>query len=236
MGAALEAVAVEQRVAAPAAENGIEFPGQVGHVAQALAHALAEEGRLLVGGVAGDEHAAGPPAPRHQRVESVAGLAPELAFARADPALQQRPGALGCGGVRGVLASLQRNLPAPVAAGPDDVGAGTVGLAVLDAGVGQPRQTPFVDDRAAFSLPGLLQELAEAQRRDSGPLPAQVLLDLISLLRTQSLSAIDRFRAVSPQLRRQLSGPCYAQVEAQIDNLQFNDAADLLAQDHALPA
>jgi hypothetical protein len=78
--------------------------------------------------------------------------------------------------------------------------------------------------------------MAQAQRRDSGPLEAQALHELITLLRSQSLSAMERFRDVAPQLRRQLGAQRYDELQAQIDNLQFNDAADLLAQDDALSA
>jgi hypothetical protein len=62
------------------------------------------------------------------------------------------------------------------------------------------------------------------------------LHELIGLLRSQSLSAIDRFRELSPQLRRQLGAQRHETLQAQIDNLQFSEAADLLAADQGLPA
>ena len=68
MGLALVAVAVEQRLGRGAlhlaVQHRAQLPGQVGHVAHALAHALAQEGRLHVRRVAGQEHAPGAPALR----------------------------------------------------------------------------------------------------------------------------------------------------------------------------
>ena len=56
----------EQAVVGGAVEHGGQLPGQVGGVAQPRTHALAEEGRRLVGGVTGQEESTVPPARRHQ--------------------------------------------------------------------------------------------------------------------------------------------------------------------------
>ena len=61
-----------------------------------------------------------------------------------------------------------------------------------------------------------------------GELEPQVLADLVDLLRQQSLSAMDRFSAISPQLRRLLGKGSYELVRDHMDNLQFSDAADAL--------
>ena len=68
----------------------------------------------------------------------------------------------------------------------------------------------------------------EVALADEGELDPQVLAGLVGLLRQQSLSATDRFHAVSPQLRRHLSKVSYELVRDHIDNLQFSDAATVL--------
>jgi HPt (histidine-containing phosphotransfer) domain-containing protein len=59
-------------------------------------------------------------------------------------------------------------------------------------------------------------------------LEPQVLADFVDLLRQQSLSAMDRFGSISPQLRRVLSEDSYELVRGHIENLQFSDAARAL--------
>jgi CheY-like chemotaxis protein len=58
---------------------------------------------------------------------------------------------------------------------------------------------------------------------------ARLLADLVELLREQNLSALDRFRSFSPQLRRLLGKDSYELVRGYIDNLKFDDAAKALA-------
>jgi hypothetical protein len=57
-------------------------------------------------------------------------------------------------------------------------------------------------------------------------LPPQAIDELSSLLRTQNLSAVDRFRSLSPQLRKLMGEACYQQIRQHVDNLQFDDAAN----------
>jgi PAS domain S-box-containing protein len=64
------------------------------------------------------------------------------------------------------------------------------------------------------------------------PLEPQVLIDLIDLLRRQSLSALTRFMAVGPQLRRLLGEEPYAIVRRQMDDLKFDSAAEALEAIH----
>ncbi|WP_082532581.1 PAS domain S-box protein [Pelomonas sp. Root1237] len=59
-------------------------------------------------------------------------------------------------------------------------------------------------------------------------LEPQVLADFVGLLRQQSMSAIERFNGLSPQLQRLLSKGAFDLVRQHIDNLQFSDAADAL--------
>lgn len=59
---------------------------------------------------------------------------------------------------------------------------------------------------------------------DGVELKGQDVADLVELLRQHSLSAIDRFKSMSPQLRRRLSKDSYEIVRGQIDNLQFSEA------------
>ena len=96
----------------------------------------------------------------------------------------------------------------------------------------------------AASLAALLQRLKECaapalnasyantkEEVASGvELEPQALTDLVGLLRQQSLSAMDRFRSISPQLRRLLSTSSYELVRDHIDNLQFSDAATALEE------
>ena len=91
MPGAFGGVSVEQTFAGLALQHEMQFPREIRHIAQALAHALAREWRLLVGGIACDEHACLPPAVRHQRVKAIGRRAPQRCLARADPAREQSP-------------------------------------------------------------------------------------------------------------------------------------------------
>lgn len=64
--------------------------------------------------------------------------------------------------------------------------------------------------------------------RTDEKLKPQLLVDLIQLLRLQSLSALERFSSLSPQLRRLLGTASYEAVLKQINSLEFNAAADAL--------
>ena len=52
--------------------------------------------------------------------------------------------------------------------------------------------------------------------------------ELVALLRQQRLSAMDRFKELSPQLRGHLRQDEYERVEEHLDSLRFSDAADIL--------
>jgi CheY-like chemotaxis protein len=71
-------------------------------------------------------------------------------------------------------------------------------------------------------------ETEQAASTGDGGLEPHVLADFIGLLREQSLSAMNRFSSLSPQLRRVLSSASYDVVREHMDNLQFSDAADAL--------
>ncbi|MET0517566.1 MAG: hypothetical protein ABW005_01905, partial [Burkholderiaceae bacterium] len=55
-----------------------------------------------------------------------------------------------------------------------------------------------------------------------------LLAELIDLLRRQSLSAMDSFERLSPQLRRRLGKVAYAALQEQVGRLQFGEAAEAL--------
>jgi PAS domain S-box-containing protein len=83
-----------------------------------------------------------------------------------------------------------------------------------------------------LAAPALLV-IASAQIKDASltvgdALEPQVLADLVSLLRRQSMSAIERFSGLSPQLQRLLSKSSFERVREHVDNLQFSDAANAL--------
>jgi PAS domain S-box-containing protein len=60
------------------------------------------------------------------------------------------------------------------------------------------------------------------------PIAPSLLKELNSLLRKQSLAAVDSFRSLSPQLRQSMGHAIYEQVRLHIDNLQFEEASNLL--------
>jgi len=62
-----------------------------------------------------------------------------------------------------------------------------------------------------------------------GALTAPVLAVLVDLLQRQSTAAIDRFKALAPAIRRLLDDEAYGAVRHHMDDMQFTDAARLLA-------
>jgi len=76
------------------------------------------------------------------------------------------------------------------------------------------------------TAPAQAEDPSAASSRDR--LAPQALADFVDLLRQQSMSAIERFSALSPQLQRLLSKGAFEVVRQHIDNLQFSDAANAL--------
>jgi hypothetical protein len=75
----------------------------------------------------------------------------------------------------------------------------------------------------------IARAVAEEQALSScGVLDPQDLTELLSLLRAQNLSALNRFSLISPQLRLLLRASTYELVRKHVENLQFRDAADAL--------
>jgi PAS domain S-box-containing protein len=60
------------------------------------------------------------------------------------------------------------------------------------------------------------------------PVAPSLIKELNALLRKQSLAAVDSFRSLSPQLRQSMGPALYERVRLHIDNLRFEEAADLL--------
>ena len=56
-----------------------------------------------------------------------------------------------------------------------------------------------------------------------------LLSELIALLRQQNLGALERFNALSPQLRRHMGEVPFGVARGHVDGLQFHAAADALA-------
>jgi len=73
-------------------------------------------------------------------------------------------------------------------------------------------------------------QIEDALLTSGEALEPQALADLVSLLRRQSMSAIERFSGLSPQLQRLLSKTSFERVREHIDNLQFSDAANALEE------
>jgi len=76
------------------------------------------------------------------------------------------------------------------------------------------------------TAPAQAEDPSAATSGDS--LDPQVLANFVGLLRQQSMSAIERFTGLSPQLQRLLSKGSFELVRQHIDNLQFSDAANAL--------
>ena len=64
---------------------------------------------------------------------------------------------------------------------------------------------------------------------DDTGLDRSLLTHLVMLLRQQNLSALARFEALSPQLRRRLGEGPYGVARDHVDNLRFHEAAESLA-------
>jgi len=73
-----------------------------------------------------------------------------------------------------------------------------------------------------------LAQADEPAQPGSAELEPQVLHDLVRLLRQQNLCALDRFSALSPQLRQLLGREVHELVRDHMDNLRFSEAASTL--------
>ena len=76
MATAFLGIGVQEAIIGLTRQNCCKLPCQVGYVADALAHSLADERRLLVCGIAGKEYAALTPFCRNQSMKAVAAGAP----------------------------------------------------------------------------------------------------------------------------------------------------------------
>ena len=85
---------------------------------------------------------------------------------------------------------------------------------------------------AAARAQAALAHAAETAAETAGGVPTalepRLLVDLVVLLRRQSLAAVDSFTFIAPQLHRLLGPGAYQRVREQVLNLQFSDAADTL--------
>ncbi len=127
-------VGVEDVGGQVAREDAGQLPRQVHRVAQAGAHALADERRGEVGGVAEQEDAAAPPAVGELGAEGVLGDADQFessSATRADPRRDQRPQRVEGVEVVGGLAGQQPELPAVAGLADAHVGARADGVAHL---------------------------------------------------------------------------------------------------------
>jgi hypothetical protein len=69
---------------------------------------------------------------------------------------------------------------------------------------------------------------AAALLPSEAPLEPRALAELIDLLRRQSLSALDFFGKMAPQMRRFLGKDTYSQVSEHVDNLRFTEAFSVI--------
>ena len=84
--------------------------------------------------------------------------------------------------------------------------------------------------RSASSAVVVVPEHAPAVPSDAIALDPEAIANFVELLRDQSLSAIDTFDSISPQLHRALGEGAYGRVRDHIDNLRFSDAANVLEE------
>jgi hypothetical protein len=71
-------------------------------------------------------------------------------------------------------------------------------------------------------------EAEDAASSASVELEPHLIVELDALLRQQSLTALDRFGVISPQLRQYMGSVSYSVMRRHIDNLDFDDAANEL--------
>jgi PAS domain S-box-containing protein len=93
-------------------------------------------------------------------------------------------------------------------------------------------QLQLLSSSAAPVLEAACVEGAEVAPRIGGELQPQELTSLVRQLRQKSLSAMDHFSSMSPQLRQVLSKDSFEQVRDHIENLQFDDAVRVLEASH----
>ncbi len=129
-------IGVEQRVGCTVLDDRGELPGEVGGVAHAGTHALAEERRRLVAGIARQQQAALAPAFLHHRMEGVDGGAFQPRVVRAEPARHHRPEDVGVGQPCRIVARHQHDLPAPAIAADVHDGHRSRRIAELDSIIG----------------------------------------------------------------------------------------------------
>ena len=67
--------------------------------------------------------------------------------------------------------------------------------------------------------------IEQALLHEDAGFDSQTVADFVDLLRQQSLSAVERFGVLSPQLHRLLSKGSYEMLRGHIDNLRFDEAA-----------
>ena len=61
-------------------------------------------------------------------------------------------------------------------------------------------------------------------------LEPHLIVELDALLRQQNLTALDRFKVLTPQLRQSIGSVSYGAMRRYIDNLEFDEAANELMQ------
>ena len=81
---------------------------------------------------------------------------------------------------------------------------------------------------AAAVLPATPSPVEDESARDGGEVGAEALAEFLSLLQQQRLSAMDRFKILSPALRWQLGKDVHDRLKTCIENLQFTEAAAVL--------
>ncbi len=75
-------VGVEQIGRRLSLQYPVELPDQIGNIAQTLAHALPDEGRLLMSGIACDCHTAAAPLVGNESMEAIGCGPPEFPVSR----------------------------------------------------------------------------------------------------------------------------------------------------------
>jgi len=105
-------IGVEQRGAGVSFENPVKLPDEISDVPNALAHALADKGRLLMGGIAGEEYSTAPPFPGDEGVKSVTCRTPQRRVIGRDPSGEKSPDLIWFLHLSGIFAWQQHDLNA----------------------------------------------------------------------------------------------------------------------------
>ena len=126
-------------------ENPVKLPDKISDIPNALAHALADKGGLLMRGIAGEEYPTPPPFLGDERVKPVARGTPQRRVVRRDPSGEKPPDLRRFFHLAGIFARQQHDLEAAMIAGANDERRRSGRIAELRRGLRQLSEGGIVD-------------------------------------------------------------------------------------------